>query len=116
MILKLFKFFFKLLFIILIAAILFVSVVIGIGRSAKGYVESSELPYDNVTYMMQSYEKNAEAAPGTWCACPVCGTKYFYKEDIPCCSRECEKKYHEIVNAWRRGDKNLVESYGKKAK
>lgn len=78
--------------------------------------EDTELPFQNVTYMMTSYEKNAEAQRGTWCQCPVCDN-YYYKENYPCCSYKCEKEYHELVRAWHSSNssaKQYIEKHGKK--
>ena len=81
------------------------------------YHMSGELPFDNVTYMKESYGKNAEVPKGTWCECPVCGEN-FYKSNSPCCSQKCEKDYWDCVNAFNKGEieRKKVESYGKKFK
>lgn len=96
----------------IILGIIFIILVIGGVISHK---ESGELPYQNVTYMRTSYEKNAEFPRGTWCQCPVCD-EYFYKDNLPCCSQKCEREYHDIVHAWERGDREFVEQHGKKFK
>lgn len=87
-----------------------------IGASIS-YKQSSELPYDNVSYMIQAHEKNAEFPKGTWCECPKCH-KNFYKENTPCCSHKCEREYQELVRAWysAQQDKQFIENHGKKFK
>ena len=75
------------------------------------------LPYQDVTYMMTSYEKNAEFPRGTWCQCPVCD-KYYYKDSSPCCSYKCEREYKEMIKAWNSAqqDRKYIENHGKKFK
>lgn len=113
---KLVKLFFRLLFS-LILGIIGVIFLVWVISASISYHKSGELPYDNVTYMMSSYEKNDEVPRGTWCQCPVCD-KYFYKEDNPCCSHKCEMDYKKMVSAWNSAqqEKRLIENYGKKFK
>lgn len=113
---KLVKLFIKLVFsiILFILGIVFLVWVIGASVSLK---QSAELPYENVTYMISSYEKNDEVPRGTWCQCPVCG-KYYYKDDSPCCSYKCEMEYKKMVKAWNSAqqDRRYIENHGKKFK
>lgn len=110
---RLIKGFVKFVFLLVIG-IIFVIWLIG---AVVSYHKSGELPYQDVTYMMTSYEKNEEVPRGTWCQCPVCD-EYFYKEDLPCCSDKCEKEYRDIVRAWNSAnkDRQFIENHGKKFK
>ena len=110
---RLFKGFIKLVIAISIIIFFFVWAI----GAVVSYHRSGELPYDNVTYMISSYEKNDEVPRGTWCQCPVCG-KYYYKEDSPCCSHKCEMEYKEMVRVWNSAqqDKRMIENHGKKFK
>ena len=110
---KIIKGFFKLGLLLFIGA-MFIGWLIG---AAVSYHESGELPYDNVTYMMECYEKNVEAPRGSGSHCPVCD-QYYYKGDFACCSAKCEREYHDIVRAWNsaNGDRKFIENHGKKFK
>lgn len=110
---KIVKGFVKLVFMLVIG-IIFVVWLIG---ATASYQKSGELPYQDMTYMMTSYEKNAEAPRGTWCQCPVCD-KYYYKDDSPCCSHKCEREYRDLVNTWNSvcKDRRFIENHGKKFK
>ena len=103
----------KLVFGLVIGILLIVWLV----GAAISYKQSAELPYENVTYMMESYEINTTVPRGTWCECPVC-KKNFYKEDSPCCSHKCESEYHKLVSAWNSAqqDREYIENHGKKFK
>ena len=110
---KIIKGFVKLTFFLLFSIIIFALI---IGTIVHCSVDA-ELPNQNVTYMITSYNKNAEVPIGTWCQCPIC-EKYYYKEDVPCCSYRCEKEYHDIVKAWNSANynKRYIENHGKKFK
>ena len=118
MIFKVVKFFIKLgvgiILGIISLVVIFCLAINGITNRVKSY----ELPYHDVSYMITSYEKNAEAPKGTWCVCPVCEKEYYYKDKTVCCSPECEKKYHEIVKAYNdaKAGRKFVERQGKKFK
>ena len=111
MIINLIKFFAKLFFSLVLGVIIIYAIIAG----TKNYIANPDGPYDDVTYMIKSYEKNAEVGKGTWCQCPVCD-EYYYKDDSPCCGHECEGTYWTIVDAWDiiQPYKELIESYGKK--
>lgn len=70
--------------------------------------KSGELPYDNVTYMIHSYHKCEVEDKGTFLECPVCG-KYFYKDNLNCCSQKCEDEYWEICDAWEDAQECIQE-------
>ena len=110
---KLVKGFIKLVFSLVIGLILIIWLV----GAFISYKQSGELPYQDVTYMISSYEKNAEAPRGTWSKCPVCD-KYYYKDDSPCCSHKCEREYREMVKAWNsvNNGRQFIENHGKNFK
>ena len=118
MIFKAIKFFVKLGIGIALGVIILLFILGGLIGGVSNYVKSSELPYHDVTYMIDAYKKNAEAPKGTWCVCPVCEDEYFYKNRNACCSKECEEKYHEIVKAYNnaKDGRKFVEQQGKKFK
>ena len=110
---KMIKGFVKLVFTLVFGIVFLVWLI----SAVVSYQKSGELPYQDVTYMISSYEKNAQDPRGTWSQCPVCD-KYYYKDDSPCCSRKCEKEYRGMVKAWNSAnhDRKFIENHGKKFK
>lgn len=110
---KLVKGFIKFVFFLIIGVIFIVWLI----SAFVTYKNGTEMPFQNVSYMMTSYEKNAEVPRGTWCQCPVCD-EYYYKGDYACCSAKCEREYHDLVKAWNSAnrDKQFIENHGKKFK
>lgn len=111
MIMHLIKNFFKIAALLILGGIFALAVF----KGTVDYVKNPDEPYDDVSYMIKSYEKNAEADFLSYCQCPVCN-KYFIKDNTPCCNSECEKNYWNLANAWEsvQDEKLLIESFGKK--
>ncbi len=113
MIFKVIKFLFKIWFIVTIFIIAVIIILAALFKGGSSSSESQEIndfhpeyydyqplpPSNDIVYKISLYENNAAARQGAWCECPVCGN-FFFKEKIACCSKECEKKYHEDVQKW----------------
>ena len=98
--------------ILILALVLFVIYVVKVGPS---YIDNLSPPENDVSMIIRMHEKAEEYGVGTVLSCPVCGENFTKKSmDFNCCSEKCEREYQELYRAWTSGNKEVVESYGKK--
>lgn len=119
MIFKCLTFFTRLGIAVSIGLIVFVLVILSMVDATKSYIESSQSPNNNMSYIVESHQITEQEGIGTVHMCSICG-KYFTKtsDKINCCSAEHEKQYQELYKAWMTGkaEKEIIEASGKKFK
>ena len=100
---KIVKFIMKLAFGLMMVGAIIVAGISFLISVAKERRDGTGIDHTSPEYIIRAYEKNAAAAEGTWCLCPMPHEKdqYFIKTDLACCSEECEDKYWEFYGSWK---------------
>lgn len=119
MIFKIIKFFVKLGIGIALGIVLLVLIIGAIVESGRSYKENYELPYNDVSYIIEAHQISERAMVGTVHMCAICRENFTKtSNDVNCCCPEHEREYQELYRAWVAGNNNkqVIESYGKKFK
>ncbi len=115
MILKVVKFFIKLVIGLAVGIILAVVILTSVGKSAVSYVKEANLGYRDASKIVWTHQAVENTPVGETCICAICmkeknntlGAEYVKKhEGMNSCCPEHEHEYQEIYRNWVEGVKN----------